>query len=279
MIGNMKLELNKAKANNYAIPAVNAISPLMIKKFVAVADALQAPIIVALAEAHLGYMGLKEAFHAYQYYAKQTNVPVMLHLDHGQIVEVVKQAIDVGFPSVMIDGSSHDFRTNVEMTREIVAYSKGKTVAVEGEIGHVGAGRNYETDQVTESIYTSVAEAVEFLQQTDVDSLAISIGTMHGQYLGTPSLNFDRLIDIKDAVDVPLVLHGGSSSGDDNLKRTIELGISKINIFTDIVTSINYQLDGSTDYFKVLKQIDAGIELCLNHYFDLFGTRKWGKIN
>ena len=278
MIGNMQLELNKAKANNYAIPAVNAISPLMIKKYVAVADSVQAPIIVSLAEAHLGYMGLAEAVHAWEYYATQTNVPVMLHLDHGQTMEVVKRAIDLGFPSIMIDGSSHDFATNVEMTRTIVDYAKGKNVAVEGEIGHVGAGSNYETDLRTTSIYTTVKEAVEFLQQTKVDSLAISIGTVHGHYQGTPNLNFERLLEIKNSVDVPLVLHGGSSSGDDNLEKAIELGISKINIFTDIVTSINRQLDGTFDYFEVLKQIDAGITACLTHYFNLFGTTKWGKV-
>ena len=278
MIGNMQLELNKAKANNYAIPAVNAINPLMIKKYVALADFVQAPIIVALAEAHLGYMGLEEALYAWKYYAKQTNVPVMLHLDHGQTMELVKRAIDLGFPSIMIDGSSHDFNINVEMNRAIVDYAMEKNVAVEGEIGHVGAGSNYETDLRTKSIYTSVEEAVEFLQQTEVDSLAISIGTAHGHYQGTPNLNFGRLAEIRNSVDVPLVLHGGSSSGDDNLKKAIELGISKINIFTDIVTSINHKLDGSFDYFEVLTQIDGGIEACLTHYFDLFGTVKWGNV-
>lgn len=278
MIGNMKYELNKAKGNKYAIPAVNAMNPHMIKKYIDVADAMQAPIIVALAEAHLGYMKLKEAFQAYQYYAHQTNVPVILHLDHGQTVEIVKEAIDIGFPSVMIDGSSYDFKTNVGLTKKIVVYAQGQGISVEGEIGHVGAGQNYETDQITESVYTSVSDAMEFMQQTEVDSLAISIGTMHGHYIGVPNLNFDRLKEIKNAVDIPLVLHGGSSSGDDNIKKTIKLGISKVNIFTDIVASINNQLDGSLDYFKVLQKIDIGIEQCLGHYFNIFGTRKWGKV-
>jgi ketose-bisphosphate aldolase len=194
-------------------------------------------------------------------------------------VEVVKRAIDLGFPSVMIDGSMHDFDTNVNMTREIVKYSKSKDVAVEAEIGHVGAGENYETDKSTDSIYTSVKEAIEFVKQTNVDSLAISIGTAHGHYKGIPKLNFDRLSDINNALHIPLVLHGGSSSGDDNLRKTIEFGISKINVFTDIVTSINSQIDFSDDYFKVLDQINLGIEYCLKHYIHMFGTRRWSEIN
>jgi len=279
MIGNMKVELNKAKKNKYAIPAFNVINPLMIKKYIEVANFLQAPIIIALAEAHIEYMELEEALHAYKYYASKTNVPIILHLDHGQKVEVVKRAIDLGFPSVMIDGSMHDFDTNVNMTREIVKYSKSKDVAVEAEIGHVGAGENYETDKSTDSIYTSVKEAIEFVKQTNVDSLAISIGTAHGHYKGIPKLNFDRLSDINNALHIPLVLHGGSSSGDDNLRKTIEFGISKINVFTDIVTSINSQIDFSDDYFKVLDQINLGIEYCLKHYIHMFGTRRWSEIN
>lgn len=275
MIGDMKVELNKARKNKYAIPAFNVVNPLMIKKYIEVANFLQVPIIIALAEAHLEYMGLEEALHAYKYYANKTNVPIILHLDHGQEIEIVKQAIDLGFPSVMIDGSMHDFDTNVKMTKEIVKYAEPKNVAVESEIGHVGAGENYETDKSTDSIYTSVEEAVKFVKQTNVDSLAVSIGTAHGYYKGVPKLNFERLNDINKAIDIPLVLHGGSSSGDNNLRKTIKLGISKINVFTDIVTSINRQLDCSKDFYKVLNQIDLGIEKCLKHYIDLFGTRRW----
>ncbi|SKC69539.1 class II fructose-bisphosphate aldolase [Maledivibacter halophilus] len=279
MIGDMKIELSKAKKNKYAIPAFNAINPLMIKKYIEVANSLQAPIIISLAEAHLEYMELEEALYSYEHYASKTNVPIILHLDHGQSIEVVKQAINLGFPSVMIDGSMHDFDTNVKMTKEIIEYSQLKGIAVEAEIGHVGAGENYETDELTDSIYTSVEDAVEFVNQTNVNSLAVSIGTAHGHYKGIPKLNFNRLNDINKSVDIPLVLHGGSSSGDDNLRKTIEFGISKINVFTDVVTSINKQMDCGKDYFTVLDQINLGIENCLKHYIDLFGTRKWSEIN
>lgn len=280
MIGDMKVELNKAKKSKYAIPSFNAINPLMIKKYIEMADQLQAPIIVALAEAHIEYMDLDEALYSYKYYADKTNVPIILHLDHGQDIRIVKQAIDLGFPSVMIDGSMYDFHTNVEITKEIVEYAKPKNVAVEAEIGHVGAGgNNYETDKSMDSIYTSVEEAVKFVKKTNVDSLAVSIGTVHGHYKGTPKLNFNLLDDINNSVDIPLVLHGGSSSGDNNLKKTIEFGISKINIFTDIVTAINEQLDCSKEYFKTLNQINLGIEYCLNHYINLFGTNRWREKN
>ena len=269
----------EAKKNRYAIPAFNVINILMMKEYIEIADALQTPIIIALAEAHLEYLGLEEAVCAYKYYAGKTNVPIILHLDHGQKIEIVKQAMDLGFPSVMIDGSMYDFDTNVKLTKEIVEYAKLKDVAVEAEIGHVGAGENYETDKLVDSIYTKVEEAVKFAEQTGVDSLAVSIGTAHGYYKGAPKLNFERLKNIRNSVDIPLVLHGGSSSGDNNLKKTIGLGICKINVFTDMVTSINKQLDCSKDYFRVLDQIGLGIQCCFKHYIDLFGTRRWSKVN
>lgn len=280
MIGDMKVELNKAKKHKYAIPSFNATNSLMIKKYIEIADHLQAPIIIALAEGHIEYMDLEEVLHIYKYYANKTNVPIILHLDHGQDVKIVKQAIDLGFPSVMIDGSMYDFHTNVAITKEIVEYAKAKDVAVEAEIGHVGAGENnYETDKSIDTIYTSVEEAVKFVQETNVDSLAVSIGTVHGHYKGIPKLNFELLEDINNSVDIPLVLHGGSSSGDNNLRKTIEFGIAKINIFTDVVTTINEQLDNDREYFKTLEQINLGIERCLNHYINLFGTKRWREVN
>src|SRR5690625_1317381 len=218
MIGDMKLELKKARENKYAIPAVNTINPLMMKQYIHIADELQVPLIVSLAEAHLKYMALSEAFQMYEYYAKQTNIPIILHLDHGQDLSIVKQAIDLGFPSVMIDASEYNFNTNVRLTKEITNYAKGKNVAVEAEIGHVGASDNYETDIYTESIYTSTQEAIDFVEQTQPDSLAISVGTVHGHYKGTPRINLKRIKEMRNSLDITLDLHDDYSSGDDNLK-------------------------------------------------------------
>lgn len=276
MIGNMREELRKSKSLKYGIPAINFINAQMMKGIICVAERHKSPIIVSLAQAHLDLISLKEAFNAYEYYASQSTQPVVLHLDHGQDVAIVKQAIDHGFKSVMIDGSSLSFDENVKITSEIVQYARKHNVFVEGEIGHVGSGNNYESETSSDSVYTNVDDAVKFVELTGVDSLAISIGTAHGHYTGTPKINFDLLSNIFEVVQTPLVLHGGSSSGDSNLKKAISLGITKVNLFTDIVSSINKEIENTESIFDVEERTMLGIDNSLKHYLKLFDTERGG---
>lgn len=202
-------------------------------------------------------------------------MPVVLHLDHGEDVDFIKRAITLGFTSVMIDASQASFEENVKITKEVVAFAHQHNVTVEAELGHVGAGQNYENHGLTDSIYTEVEDVLAFIEQTNIDSLAISIGTAHGQYKGIPKLNFERLAEISEMTETPLVLHGGSSSGDDNLERCALNGISKINIFTDFLTGAFNKINENEpkDYLEVKVLANEGMTEVLEHYFKVFHTK------
>lgn len=267
----------KAQQRKFAIPAPNFIDVDWLKWHVEVAEELELPLILALAESHIGdSIALEDAAMIGKKYAENAKVPVVLHLDHGITPGVIKKAVDLGFSSVMIDASQDDFALNVKKTKEIVAYAHARGVVVEAEIGHVGSGENYENHQLTESEYTTVEDACRFVEATGVDSLAISIGTAHGMYKGIPEINFDRLREIAAAIDTPLVLHGGSSSGDENLNRCALNGITKINIFSDFLNAAMNEIQEQKPdhYLKVKACAKAGVQKCLRHYYAVFATKQ-----
>lgn len=270
-------ELFKAsREKSCAIPAPNFIDAQSMKDYVEVAEELGLPVILALAEVHLEFITLEEAAYFGKYYAEKADVPVVLHLDHGMTPSIIKKAIDVGFTSVMIDASQDDFETNVKKTKEIIDYAHPKGVVVEAEIGHVGSGVNYENHEESDSQYTTVEDAIRFVEGTNIDSLAISIGTAHGMYKGIPEINFERLSDIANTISTPLVLHGGSSSGDSNLNRCGLEGISKINIFSDLINAAQVGIDTEkpTNYLDLKKSVSRSMKDCLRHYYGVFNTKK-----
>lgn len=265
----------KAQEGSYAIPAPNFIDLDSMRSYVEVAEELQKPVILALAESHLDYISLEEAALLGKYLAEKASVPVVLHLDHGETVDNIKKAIDLGFTSVMIDASRDDYETNVRRTKEIVEYAHEQNVVVEAEIGHVGSGVNYENHEQTDSVYTSVEDAVNFVKDTDVDSLAISIGTAHGMYTGEPKINFERLEEIRQAIPTPLVLHGGSSSGDENLSNCSKNGITKINIFSDLANAALDAIDDNNpeNYLELKDVVNERMKKVLTHYYGVFNTK------
>ena len=271
MLTGSKEFLLQAKQNKYAIPATDFVDQLSAEAYTEVSSELQLPLILSWAESHSTYLSLEEAAMLGKFYAQKTNAPIILHLDHGVTFETITKSIDYGFTSVMIDASTQPFGQNIETTKNVVEYAHNKGVTVEGEIGHVGVGLS-KTD---ESFYTSVEEAVEFAQKTQVDSLAISIGTSHGVYKGSPKLNFLRLSEIAAKVDIPLVLHGGSSSGDENLEKCAQNGISKINIYTDFILAANsaMKMGQLTDYFAVKSLAKQGMKSVLRRYYKVFHTQ------
>lgn len=268
-----------AREKRFAIPSANFIDIESLRWHVEVAEKLQLPLILALAEAHIGpNITLEDAAIMGRKYAEEASVPVVLHLDHGSDPTLIKKAIDLGFSSVMIDASMEDFDENVRRTKEIIDYAHARGVVVEAEIGHVGVGHNIgvsESAAGDDSSYTSIESAVDFCKATDVDSLAISIGTAHGLYKGTPKINFERLHEIASATDTPLVLHGGSSSGDENLNRCATEGISKVNIYTDFLVAAQKAIDdGKPDNYLALKKLaKEGMQKCLEHYYTVFATQ------
>lgn len=277
MLVTSKELFKKAQKGHFAIPAANFVDLNSLKWHVETAEKMKLPLILALAEAHIGdNITLEDAALVGRKYAEASSVPVVLHLDHGTTPEVIKKAIDLGFSSVMIDASMDDFNGNVTKTKEIIDYAHPKGVVVEAEIGHVGAGENYEKHDESDSTYTTVEDAKNFIEATGVDSLAISIGTAHGMYKGIPKINFDRLKEIAEMVDTPLVLHGGSSSGDDNLNKCAINGITKINIFSDFLGGAMNALNAEKpeQYLDVIKVSKAGFQKTLEHYYGVFETKQ-----
>ncbi len=274
MLVNTKKMLEEFHNSPYALPSPDFFNLDTLKCHIEVAEELNMPLILAFADALQGYgLTIEEAAPLVKLYAEKSSIPIALHLDHGSCVEVCKKAADLGFTSVMIDASSEPFEENVRRTKDVVDYCRPMGITVEAEIGHVGQGSEFVDASKNDNVYTTVEECKKFVELTGVDSVAISIGTAHGAYKGTPVINFERLQEIRNAVDVPLVLHGGSSSGDENLKKCAQLGISKINIFTDIVTRGYeiYKTSNAKSLMDLSVEAHNGMKEVLKHYYNLFG--------
>jgi len=227
--------LDVANTHSFAIPAFNISDWAMFTGIMDISEEKNAPVIIAIHPDEVSHIttDLIPAMHAR---AHRSSVPVAIHWDHGGTYEQIVQAIQAGFTSVMIDASLEPFEQNVALTRKVVEAAHAVGVQVEGELGTIGANDSYGESGAAEIIYTNVDDAVRFVEQTGVDSLAIAIGTSHGLYPAekNPELRHDLLEQIKAAVGIPLVLHGGSSNPDAELARAVSLGINKINISSDI---------------------------------------------
>lgn len=268
MLVNSKEILQNVKKENYGLPAADFIDLDSARAFAKVAEKLDQPLILAYAQVFKDFFTLKEAAAVGKVVAESVNIPVVLHLDHGLDIECVKSAIELGFTSVMLDASSETFEENVRKTKEVVEYAHPRGVTVEAEIGHVGQGSS------DDSIYTTVEEAKAFYEQTGVDSLAVSIGTAHGVYknAAAPVLDFDVLHNLAEALPIPLVLHGGSGTGDENLHRCATEGISKINIYTDFLLSAMEAIQDQSpkDYHALKAAAAQGMMDKIAHYYGLF---------
>jgi len=276
MLVNHTQLLKQAKERGVAVPAPDFIDLDSARCYIEVAAEFHAPVILSFAQAHQEHLSLGEAALIGKYYAELAKGEVVLHLDHGLDEDFIVKAMDLGFSSVMIDASVEPFAENVSRTKRIVDLAHPRGISVEAEIGHVGSGENYENHDSSDSIYTEVDEAVAFVKATGVDSLAVSIGTAHGVYKGTPKLNFEVLKSLCENVSVPLVLHGGSGSGDDNLRRCAKGGIAKINVFTDFMIGAYNKIEKEKpkDYLALKHVANQGIKEVLRHYYKVFGWEK-----
>ncbi len=230
MLVNLNEVLKPAQKRGYAVGLFNTTDSDMLEAAIDAAEEERSPIIVGTAEVLLPYGELSLIAPGIIAAAKRATVPVVVHFDHGLSFDRCMEALKLGFSSVMYDGSLGKPEENIAATREVVRIAHAMGATVEAEIGHVGnVGVNGEADR-----YTTVEEAVNFADATGIDALAIAIGTAHGAYKTAPKLDLDRLSEIRAALDVPLVLHGGSGLSDDDFRDTIKRGIAKINIFTDL---------------------------------------------
>ncbi len=227
MLANLNDVLIPAKKQGYAVGLFNTVNAELAYGVFAAAEALRSPIIVGTAEVLLPYGELEELSYLLLPMAKKATVPVVLHFDHGTTLDNTVKAIELGFSSVMFDRSDRPFEENLREVAELTKYAHKKGVTVEAELGHVGTGDDL-------GFLTDPDSALEFATKTEVDALAVSIGTVHGPYLKKPCLDLELLEKIASSVDVPLVLHGGSGLSDEQFRDCIKRGISKVNIFTDI---------------------------------------------
>ena len=235
MLMNMKELPAVADKNGFAVPAFNIGSEAILKGVVESANEKNAPVILAIHPTELEFLGdsfIKTCIEE----ANKSKVPMVIHLDHGGTFEEVLRAIRCGFTSVMIDASHLSYEENIAITKKVVEVAKVSNVSVEAELGTIGTtGENFEGG-ANDIIYTNPEQAKDFIEKTGIDSLAVAIGTAHGIYPKDmkPELKLDLLKTIRDTVDIPLVLHGGSSNPDDEIAQSVKIGISKINISSDI---------------------------------------------
>lgn len=224
--------LQKAQDNGYAVGAFNAENMEMVLGIVQAAKELRAPVIVQTTSGTLNYTAPDMYYQMVSAAAKESTVPVAMHLDHGDSFERAAKAMHVGYTSIMIDGSKEPFKENVRMTKEVVKMARAMGVPVEGELGTVGGKEDGHS--VIVKTYTEPMEAQKYVELTNVDSLAIGIGNSHGFYKGNPELHLDILEETRKLVSVPIVLHGASGIPEEDLKRAIKMGIAKVNFATEL---------------------------------------------
>ncbi|QZY55812.1 class II fructose-1,6-bisphosphate aldolase [Crassaminicella profunda] len=226
--------LQHAHENGYAVGAFNVNNMEAVQAIIEAAEETKSPVIIQASQGGLKYAGVEYIAGMGKIAAEKTSVPVAIHLDHGTDFKQIMLCIRNGFTSVMIDGSHHPLEENINKTKQIVEMAHAVGVSVEAELGKIGGTEDDISVDEKDATYTDPDEAVRFVKETGVDSLAIAVGTAHGPYKGEPKLDFDRIKVIKERLNMPIVLHGSSGVPEESIKRAVSLGINKINIDTDI---------------------------------------------
>lgn len=254
--------LIKALKNKYAVAQFNINNLEWTKYILEECEKNKAPVILGVSEGAIKYMGgYNVVSNIVKSLIKDLNItiPVVLHLDHGSSIESCKKAIDAGFTSVMIDASKYELSKNIEIVKEVVNYAKRFNVSVEAEVGHIGG----DEDGIANEIYfAKTEECSRLVKETHIDTLAPALGSVHGLYKGKPNLNYTRMKEISEKLNIPLVLHGGTGIPDEDILKAIENGINKININTELQLAWNKgvrkYIKENEDVYDPRKIISAG---------------------
>ncbi|MBQ4344117.1 MAG: class II fructose-bisphosphate aldolase [Erysipelotrichaceae bacterium] len=271
--------LQDAHKNNYAVMAVNSINMEMARAVISAAEEERSPIIV-----NIGMGQMKKHAHAnvmvpmIKKLAEEAKVPVALNHDHGQDLDFIIGCIQDGFSSVMIDASSFPFEENVRRTSTIVKLAHPHNICVEAELGHVGQAADGDNSKA--DLYTDPEQAKKFVELTGVDALAVAVGTAHGSYPKgyVPKLDFERLALLKKTLDMPLVLHGGSGSGEENIRKAVACGINKINVCTDAFNVAQKAMvdrmaeNPKADYLDLCMTAEAAMKEFVKNYIRVIGS-------
>jgi len=263
--------LGRAKAEGYGIPAISAANEMTLRACIEAAEKAESPVIILTGyyqtDAVNYYNRIVEDF------AHMASVPVTAMWDHSSNFKESMRGIRAGFCSIMVDRSSLPYAENAAQVKEMVRIAHAVDVGVEAELGHVGTGMNYAVDGF--SALTVPDEAVRFIKETEADCLAVAIGTAHGVYKGEPILRFDLLKELADKVPVPLVLHGGSGTGDENISKACRMGIAKVNVANELMRACYdaLQADGmeGNNIYKFWPVMEKGYKAKCAHLFEVCG--------
>jgi len=286
----MKEILRNAQKEHYAIGSFNFSTAEILKAIVAAAQELRSPVIVSTSEGEAGFIGMREAAALVEAWRHATKLPIILNLDHGKSLAAIKDAVAAGYNAVHFDGSSLDYETNVRQTNEAVkfvrqiSYEADKEIIVEGELGYLRGSSSLHSEklEIRPSDLTSPEQALDFIERTGVDSLAVVIGNAHGVFsAGEEKLYLDRLAEINKIVGnkVFLVLHGGSGIGADDIKKAVETGIVKINVNTELRMAYKKGIDQElkespqeTTPYKILEHSFEEVKKVVEEKIKLFGS-------
>lgn len=274
----MKSLLEQAKNENRGVGAFSVGNMEMVKGALQAAEELNTPIILQIAEVRLKHSPLAMMGPMMVQAAKEAKVDVAVHLDHGLTMDVVEQALELGFTSVMFDSSTYPFEENMMRTKQVVQTARQYGATVEAELGLVGGSEDGSCDHGIRC--TNPEDAMVFCQQTGIDALAVAIGNAHGNYPVAPTLAFDVLQEIHDRTNVPLVLHGGSGITDADFRKAISLGIVKVNIATASFNKLTQRAEeylkseGTHNYFALNEAMVLGTYENVKHHIEVFNCKK-----
>lgn len=279
MYVSMKEMLWHAHDNNYAVMAINVVNMEQVKACIESAEEEYSAVILNVSPRQMKAHAYPEVMVAMtKTLAEKVSVPVALNIDHGVNVEDIVMVINSGYSSVMVDASSYDYEENIRRVRTVTALAHANDLSVEAELGHVGVAE--QGDGQNEDYFTDVNQAKEFVRQTKCDCLAVAIGTAHGSYPKgmIPKLDFQRLKEIKKELQIPLVLHGGSGAGEENIKKAVACGINKINVCTDLMNHakakmleiINEQPD--IQYMELNMGVEDAMKDFIKKYMRMIGS-------
>jgi fructose-bisphosphate aldolase, class II len=253
--------LQPCVGQGWAIGAYDTCNLEITQAIVDAAAADRAPVIIMIYPHHTPQAEWRTLVRIIESEVERARIPAALVLDHAKTLDEIECALELGFSGVMIDASLAPLDQNIEITRRAVQLAHARGASVEAELGHVGQGDDVHGDDDQQLHFTRVDEAERFVKETSVDALAVSIGTLHGLYRGTPHLDFDRIAQLRSACPIPLVLHGGSDTPDPDIRHAIETGIDKINIWTDVripyLQALKNTLDGSIRKIEVTEAMGA----------------------
>lgn len=273
----MKDMLVRAQKEGYCVGNFDVFNVELLIGVMQAQEELKAPLILAYGPPFEKFSPMRHFAKLMLSYAEETDLPVVIHLDHANNIGQIKAAVEAGFNAVMIDASALSFEDNIARTKEVVQYCQPLGIPVEAELGHVGDEGVYD---LTNYGFTDPSLAAEFVERTQIDALAVAIGNAHGVYSSKPKINYEVLKAVREAVSIPLVLHGASGIPDEDIRLCAKMGITKINIHTELLLSAMESFEQSiaekSNYYTLFDHHVEAVKQKTKEKIELFGSQHKG---